>query len=80
LLDPIQERRLANSGKQLGNPDLAADAVLAVLDAENPPVHLVVGSDALRIVAAGRAKFDQDVEAWRELSASTDFPDGTTIG
>lgn len=80
LLDPIRERRLASRGKQLGNPDLAADAVLTVLDAVNPPVHLLLGSDALRLVAAGRARFDRDVEAWRELSASTDFPDGTTIG
>ncbi|MFD4640190.1 oxidoreductase [Lentzea sp. NPDC058436] len=79
IFAPIREARQAASGNQLGDPAKAAEAVLKVLDAENPPVHLVLGSDALRLLASGRAAVTADIEAWAELSRSTDFPDGHQI-
>lgn len=79
LFEPLRAARQAASGNQLGNPAKAAEAVLAVLEAEKPPVHLVLGSDALRLVASGRAAVTADIEAWEELSRSTDFPDGHQI-
>jgi NAD(P)-dependent dehydrogenase (short-subunit alcohol dehydrogenase family) len=79
VFGPVRAARLEADGNQLGDPDKAADAILAVLDAPDPPAHLVLGSDALRLVAAGRAAFDAEVDAWQELSRSTDFPDGAQI-
>ena len=79
LFDPIRATRQANSGRQLGNPALAGQAVLAVIESEHPPVHLILGSDALRLVAAGRQQVSDEIEAWRELSVSTDFPDGAQL-
>jgi short-subunit dehydrogenase len=79
LFEPIRAARQAASGNQLGNPAKAAEAVLTVLEAEKPPVHLVLGSDALRLVGRGRAAVAADLEAWEELSRSTDFPDGHQI-
>ncbi|MFJ1761353.1 oxidoreductase [Amycolatopsis sp. NPDC088138] len=79
LFEPIRAARQAASGHQLGNPAKAAEAVLEVIDAEKPPVHLVLGSDALRLVGNGRAAVSADIEAWEELSRSTDFPDGHQI-
>jgi NAD(P)-dependent dehydrogenase (short-subunit alcohol dehydrogenase family) len=79
LFEPIRAARQAASGNQLGDPAKAAEAVLAVLEAEKPPVHLVLGSDALRLVASGRAAVAADIESWAELSRSTDFPDGHQI-
>ncbi|MEV6442980.1 oxidoreductase [Amycolatopsis sp. NPDC051716] len=79
LFEPIRAARQAASGHQLGNPAKAAEAVLAVIEAEQPPVHLVLGSDALRLVASGRAAVAADIESWEELSRSTDFPDGHRI-
>lgn len=79
LFEPIRAARQAASGNQLGNPAKAAEAVLTVLEAEKPPVHLVLGSDALRLVGSGRAAVAADLEAWEELSRSTDFPDGHQI-
>ncbi|WP_414937973.1 oxidoreductase [Amycolatopsis sp. cmx-11-51] len=79
LFEPIRAARQAASGNQLGDPAMAAEAVLRVLEAKNPPVHLVLGSDALRLVAAGRSAVEQDLRAWEELSRSTDFPDGHQI-
>jgi NAD(P)-dependent dehydrogenase (short-subunit alcohol dehydrogenase family) len=74
-----RERRLAMSGHQLGNPAEAGRALLAVVEAENPPTHLILGSDALRLVADARSAFDAETAAWSELSKSTDYPDGEQI-
>jgi NAD(P)-dependent dehydrogenase (short-subunit alcohol dehydrogenase family) len=76
VFDQLRTARLAASGRQLGDPAKAALALLAVLDAPEPPRHLVLGSDALRLVAAGRAEFDEEVRAWDQLSRSTDHADG----
>jgi hypothetical protein len=79
LFDPLRATREAGSGRQLGNPALAAAALLRVIDAPDPPVHLLLGSDALRLVSAGRAAVEEDFRTWESLSRSTDFPDGTQI-
>ncbi|GAA1022016.1 MULTISPECIES: oxidoreductase [Amycolatopsis] len=79
VMNPIRDHRLAASGKQLGDPRKAAEAVLRILDVPNPPAHLVLGSDALRLVANGRAAVDKEIEEWAELSRSTDFPDGAQL-
>lgn len=79
VMNPVREHRLAASGKQLGNPRKAAEAVLHILDVPNPPAHLVLGSDALRLITNGRAAVDKEIQEWAELSRSTDFPDGAQL-
>jgi NAD(P)-dependent dehydrogenase (short-subunit alcohol dehydrogenase family) len=79
LFEPTRAARQAANGNQLGDPAKAAEAVLRVLEATNPPVHLVLGSDALRLVAAGRSTVEKDLTEWDELSRSTDHPDGHQI-
>ncbi len=56
-----------------GNPARGAQAILQVADAPDPPLRLLLGTDAIflaRKIAAERAAED---EKWRSLSASTDF-------
>lgn len=79
LFTPVRAARQAASGNQLGNPAKAAEALLAVIDSPEPPAHLVLGSDALRLVAAGRSTVDREIEQWADLSRSTDFADGHQI-
>ncbi|MDX3853937.1 oxidoreductase [Streptomyces sp. AK02-01A] len=79
LFEPIRAARRTASGQQLGDPAKAAAAVLHVLDVPRPPAHLVLGSDALRLVRAGREAVDHDLDAWEDLSRSTDFPVGAEI-
>ncbi|MCY1136498.1 oxidoreductase [Actinoplanes sp. Pm04-4] len=73
LFGPIRRARQEASGRQLGDPARAASAVLHILDVPQPPSHLVLGSDALRIIRAGRDAVDRDLTAWAELSRSTDY-------
>ncbi|OBJ00148.1 short-chain dehydrogenase/reductase [Mycobacterium sp. 1165196.3] len=79
VFTPIREARLQASGNQLGDPAKAAAAVLQVLDSTDPPRHLVLGSDALRLIRAARQTVDQEIDKWESLSRTTDFPDGRQI-
>ncbi|SCD33388.1 Short-chain dehydrogenase [Streptomyces sp. BpilaLS-43] len=74
LFEPIRAARRQADGQQLGDPSRAAAALLHILDTPDPPAHLVLGSDALRLVRAGRDAVDGDLDAWEDLSRSTDFP------
>jgi NAD(P)-dependent dehydrogenase (short-subunit alcohol dehydrogenase family) len=61
------------AGKQLGDPNRAAAAILKLVDDPNPPLHLLLGSDALR---RARAKIDsviEEIDGWEEVTRSTDF-------
>ncbi|MET0498657.1 MAG: SDR family NAD(P)-dependent oxidoreductase [Steroidobacteraceae bacterium] len=63
----------AANRKQLGNPDCAAQIILEAVNAKDPPLHLLLGSDALR---RAREKLDAvifEMDAWEERSRSTDF-------
>lgn len=72
LFDPVRHAREQKSGKQLGDPVKAARAILAIIEAEVPPTHLLLGSDALQLVRGRLAELMRDLDAWKEISVSTD--------
>jgi len=72
LFDPIREARQAASGKQLGDPQKLAAAVLTLVASENPPPQLLLGSDALKHVTARIERLQQEIDAWKALTVSTD--------
>jgi len=74
VFDSIRAGRQAKHGNQPGDPARAARALLQVLRAENPPVHLVLGSDALHLIERGRERSQKELAAWEPLTISTDFP------
>jgi NAD(P)-dependent dehydrogenase (short-subunit alcohol dehydrogenase family) len=76
---PLRANREAASGNQLGDPAAAARAILQIVASEEPPAHLLLGSDALRLVRADRAAVDAEIDAWEDLSRGTDLPDGAQI-
>ncbi|WP_219845616.1 hypothetical protein [Mycobacterium shigaense] len=49
--------------------------MLEIIDMADPPGHLVLGSDALRLIGEARAAVDEDIRRWDALSRSTDFDD-----
>ena len=72
LFDPIRRAREAKSGKQLGDPVKAARAMLAVIDSEAPPAHLLLGSDALGLVRDKLTDMAAEIDQWEALTRSTD--------
>ena len=74
VFEPHRQRRQSYSGKQPGNPALAAQAVLKLVASDNPPAHLLLGTDALRFVREKLKTLEGEMAAWEAVSASTDFP------
>ena len=72
IFDPIREAREAKSGKQLGDPAKAARAMLTAIAAEHPPAHLLLGSDALKLVRDKLSTFGDEMNAWESVTVSTD--------
>ncbi|RQV55107.1 oxidoreductase [Burkholderia cenocepacia] len=72
LFDPIRRAREEKSGKQPGDPAKAARAMLAVMAADHPPAHLLLGSDALRLVRDKLAALDDEIRTWEAVTVSTD--------
>lgn len=72
LFNPIREAREEKNGKQLGDPVKAARAMLAIMDSESPPPHLLLGSDALGLVRDKLTAYAAEITAWEDLTRSTD--------
>ncbi|WP_144143498.1 oxidoreductase [Paraburkholderia sp. BCC1884] len=73
LFDPVRAAREAKSGQQAGDPQKAAQALLQVVEAGNPPVHLLLGNDAFDLVASRLTALRAEMDDWETLSRSTDF-------
>jgi NAD(P)-dependent dehydrogenase (short-subunit alcohol dehydrogenase family) len=73
VFDPVRERRRTYSGQQAGDPARAAQALLRIVDADEPPVHLLLGKDARRLAAVRLHEVKKEMEAWEALTRSTDF-------
>lgn len=70
----------AYDGKQPGDPKRGAQAILAVVAAERPPLRLPLGSDAVAALERSDHARLEELATWRALSMSTDFPPGGSNG
>lgn len=60
-------------GKQLGDPDKAAEVFIELSKSDNPPARLFLGSDAYRRALDKIALLTKELEDYKELSKKTDF-------
>lgn len=72
LFGPIRETREKRSGHQPGDPQKAARAILRLIDSPAPPASLLLGSDAVTYVREKLQQMSADIDAWEEISCSTD--------
>jgi NAD(P)-dependent dehydrogenase (short-subunit alcohol dehydrogenase family) len=63
----------SNNGSQPGDPAKAAAAILAALDADDPPLRLVLGADAIESVRAHLQRGSQELSAWEATGRDTAF-------
>ncbi|KRB51349.1 oxidoreductase [Rhizobium sp. Root708] len=63
----------AYDGRQPGDPQKAAQAILQVARANAPPLRLALGSDAVKAIRAASQRRQIELDGWEELSLSTDF-------
>jgi NAD(P)-dependent dehydrogenase (short-subunit alcohol dehydrogenase family) len=70
-------KRLAQrNGRQPGDPRKAAEAMLHITQVEEPPLHLLLGSDALQLVGEKLGALQAEIMKWAPVSAGTDYPKG----
>ena len=70
--DPVRKAREEKSGKQLGDPRKAAQAMLQVIASPIPPAHLLLGSDALGLVRDKLSRTAREIDQWEALTLTTD--------
>lgn len=64
---------LAGHGKQQGDPVRGSQAIIAAVESDRPPLHLVLGGDALDLIRAKLEDLRRDLDTWEHLTRSTDF-------
>ncbi|USQ94433.1 oxidoreductase [Caulobacter sp. RL271] len=70
------ERIMADhAGQEPGDPTKAALAILTIADAEDPPLHLLLGEDALKYAGYAAQGLAADIDAWKALTLSIGFND-----
>ncbi|HTN05589.1 oxidoreductase [Agriterribacter sp.] len=64
------------SGSQKGDPVRAAKAMVEVVESENPPLVLLLGSAALKNAKHKLAALQNDFDNWEKLTRGADYPEG----
>ena len=64
----------AISGHQAGDPVRAAKAMIQVVEAENPPLRLLLGAAALKGARIKLEELKNDFDTWSEVTEGADYP------
>jgi hypothetical protein len=70
----VQEAHVGIDGMQIGDPARAARAMIAVVAQDQPPLRLLLGSDALTYARAKLTALGEDFDRNQVLTLSTDYP------
>lgn len=63
----------------MGDPRKAARVMIELSENPEPPVHLVLGSEAVAILEQADAKRAADLQKWKPVSVSTDHDDAVNF-
>jgi NAD(P)-dependent dehydrogenase (short-subunit alcohol dehydrogenase family) len=64
------------SGKQPGDPQKAAEAIVKAVESENPPLRLLLGKAALKGARNKLEQLKKDFDTWEDTTTGADFPEG----
>ncbi|MDE2609294.1 MAG: SDR family NAD(P)-dependent oxidoreductase, partial [Burkholderiales bacterium] len=67
----------ARSGKQVGDPVRAAQAIIDAALSDTPPLRLLLGKAALGLAREKLDKLRGDFDAWEATTIGADYPEGT---
>ena len=63
------------SGKQPGDPVRAAKAIIKAVEADEPPLRLLLGKAALKGARNKLELLKKDFDTWEEITTGADFPE-----
>jgi NAD(P)-dependent dehydrogenase (short-subunit alcohol dehydrogenase family) len=72
---PTRDYVNGNDGLQPGDPVKAAQAILAALDADEPPLRLVLGGDAVDNIRSRLDQLSRELREWEEVGRETAIED-----
>ena len=61
------------SGNQPGDPARAANAIIAAVDSEHPPLNLVLGAPGLKMARDKLATLAAELDRWEAVTLSADY-------
>ena len=70
---------LSAHGKQHNDPAKGAVAIIEAVKAKKPPLHLLLGADALDLARKQLAAMTKDFDEWETLTSSTAFDEDPAI-
>ena len=73
VIDPIEAYLYGGDGKQPGDPAKAAEAMIAAVESDDPPLRLLLGADAIGLLEQKRAAFSTELAQWRAIGEATAF-------
>jgi len=70
-----ESRRIlaSHQGHEPGDPAKAADAIIQVANAPNPPLRLLLGKDAYGYMEYKTSAHQAEIEAWKSVTLGTNF-------
>jgi NAD(P)-dependent dehydrogenase (short-subunit alcohol dehydrogenase family) len=73
VIEPIVAFQRQTDGKQPGDPARAAQVIIDITEVDDPPLHLLLGSDAVNIAATMAENLATSDAKWRKVSESINF-------
>jgi NAD(P)-dependent dehydrogenase (short-subunit alcohol dehydrogenase family) len=71
VIDPIEAYLYGGDGQQPGDPAKAAEAMIAAVESNDPPLHLLLGQDAIGLWQQKQADFSAELARWRAVGEAT---------
>ncbi|MEN4758861.1 oxidoreductase [Chryseobacterium sp. C39-AII1] len=75
----IKEHLTSGKFLPMGDPAKAAKVMIDVVENENPPLHLVLGSEAASILRATDEQRKAEFEKWLDVTISTDHDEAVSM-
>lgn len=66
-------------GKQPGDPNKAASAMIQAVESDNPPLRLPLGADAVSTISEKLESVKAELDAWKQVASDTAF-EGVEVG
>lgn len=66
-------------GKQPGDPNKAAEAMIQAVESDNPPLRLALGADAVETIEEKLESVKAELNAWKQVAIDTAF-EGAEVG
>lgn len=73
VIEPIQNYLYGSNGKQPGDPQKAAEAMIQAVESNDPPLRLMLGADAYELWEKKRGEEKTEFTNWREIGEKTAY-------